>query len=453
MDGSIWICRVQCSKHLLKLTMHLKYRKTCRACGSTALTKVIDLGVQHLQGGFIDPKAPVDYSNRKIPMSLVRCNSSIDEKACGLLQTDHGVPPELMYRRYWYRSGTNQTMKSHLQSIVHTAANMHAEVIRNALDIGCNDGTLLSYYDSKTKLVGIDPSNVIPEDDDRITYIRDFFPSEELRVRHPDTKFDVITSIAMFYDLDDPSSFVKEISRLLSSNGLWVVEVSYMPQMIEQGSYDSICHEHLLYFSLASLELLFSKNDLQIVRAELNEMNGGSIRCFVTHKSCLKYKNEKDLEFLQRIRVKEFDQELDADKPYINFQRLVEQNRRDLSELIKSLRFQGKRIHLYGASTKGNTILQWCNISSKEIDCAADRNPAKNGLITPGSRIPIVSEEQSRAMNPDYYLVLPWHFRAEFLERERESIERGVKFIFPIPTVEVFGRDDSRLSDQSPLLG
>jgi SAM-dependent methyltransferase len=429
--------------------MHLKYRKTCRACGSTSLTKVIDLGVQHLQGGFLDPKAPVDYSNRKIPMSLVRCDSSVDEKACGLLQTDHGVPPELMYRRYWYRSGTNQTMKSHLESIVYTAANMHAGVISNALDIGCNDGTLLGFYDSNTKLVGIDPSNIIPESNDAVTYIRDFFPSEELRVKFPSSKFDVITSIAMFYDLDDPGAFVAEIARLLSPNGLWVVEVSYMPQMIEQGSYDSICHEHLLYFSLASLEGLFEKHNLQIVRAELNDMNGGSIRCFVTHKSCLDYKNEEDLSYLQLIRVKEFDQELDTNQPYLRFQALVEENRHELSELVRYLRAQGKKIHLYGASTKGNTILQWCNLTADEIEYAADRNPAKNGLITPGSRIPIVSEEESRSMNPDYYLVLPWHFRAEFLERERDAIARGVKFIFPLPRVEIFGKDGAKSSDRS----
>jgi SAM-dependent methyltransferase len=418
--------------------MHLIHRKTCRVCGSSALTRVIDLGDQYLQGSFVKP-GKEDPPRRRIPTVLVRCDPSRDEHACGLLQMECTVPPQVLYSSYWYRSGTNQTMRSHLRRIAEQAASLLNKPEARVLDIGCNDGTLLTCYPAPFLKVGIDPSDIASEITGDITVIRDIFPSGELRTRLPGVLFDIITSIAMFYDLEDPVMFVRGITDLLAPDGLWVFEMSYMPQMLRMNSYDTICHEHLEYYSLAVIEKILRLADLKIVNCELNNINGGSIRCFAAHTNSFAYKREDHLQNLRILRQEEFDMELDSDKPYRNFQDHINVHREELLSLLRRLKREGKKIHVYGASTKGNTILQWCGIDNRIVDAAADRNPDKRGAFTLGTEIPIISEEESRALHPDYYLVLPWHFRDEFLEREKESMRRGIKMIFPLPTIEVIG--------------
>jgi len=416
--------------------MHLIYRKTCRVCGSTSLTKVVDLGEQYLQGSFVKPGKEMP-PQRKIPTVLIRCDSSKDEKACGLLQLAHSVPPTILYSAYWYRSGTNQTMRDHLKGIAHEAENMVNVQRARVLDIGCNDGTLLNFYPEKFIKFGIDPSDVAQEIKGDITAIQDLFPSERLSAESRGEKFDLITSIAMFYDLEDPVEFVRNIKKNLSSEGLWIFEMSYMPTMLKMNSYDTICHEHLEYYSLAVLEHILRRAGMKIVRISMNAINGGSIRCHATHENNYKFDNREYKTSLDMVRQEEFELELDTDKPYKIFQERINVHREDLSALLKGLKAKGKKIHIYGASTKGNTILQWCGINNSLIDFAADRNPDKDGARTLGTDIPIISEEKSRAMHPDYYLVLPWHFKTEFLEREKDALDRGVGMIFPLPTIEI----------------
>jgi SAM-dependent methyltransferase len=418
--------------------MHLIHRKSCRVCGSTALTKVIDLGEQYLQGSFVKPGKEMPPT-RKIPTVLVRCNPSIDENACGLLQMENSVPPEVLYSAYWYRSGTNQTMRSHLKSIVDEAVSMVKKPNARVLDIGCNDGTLLKSYPKSFVKFGVDPSDVAQGVGGGITVVQDVFPSEELVSRAKGKKFDIVTSIAMFYDLEDPVEFTRRIKQVLAPDGIWIFEMSYMPSMLKLNSYDTICHEHLEYYSFAVLEKIMRRAEMRIVNATLNNINGGSIRCFAAHAGQFKFKNPAFLQRLNELRQQEFDLELDTDKPYRNFQDHINIHRQELSTLLRTLRKEGKKIHLYGASTKGNTILQWCGIDNRIIDAAADRNPDKFGAFTLGTDIPIISEEESRKMRPDYYLVLPWHFKAEFLEREKESLRRGIKMIFPLPVIDIIG--------------
>ena len=210
--------------------------------------------------------------------------------------------------------------------------------------------------------------------------------------------------------------------------------------MLIMNSYDTICHEHLEYYSLAVLEYILRKCNMKLIKATLNDINGGSIRCYATHTSNFQFKNHQDVHSLSKLRREEFDMELDSDKPYKNFQDRVDAHKNELSSLLKELRRQGKKIHIYGASTKGNTILQFCGIDNSIIDYAADRNPRKYGARTLGTEIPIISEAESREMNPDYYLVLPWHFKKEFLERERKTLDKGVGMIFPLPTIEIVKR-------------
>jgi SAM-dependent methyltransferase len=416
--------------------MHLIHRTTCRVCKSSALTKVIDLGEQYLQGSFFKPGRQVPPM-RRVPTSLVRCNPELDERACGLLQTEHTVPPEVLYSVYWYRSGTNATMTNHLRGIAEEAAALLGRPAARVLDIGCNDGTLLAAYPKSYEKFGIDPSDLANEVPAEITVIHDLFPSDDLFAALDGKLCDVVTSIAMFYDLEDPIAFARAIKRVLSPEGLWCVEMSYMPTMLRMTSYDTICHEHLEYYSLAVLEHIMREAGLRLVNVSLNSINGGSIRCYATHADNRKYRRDEFQANIKQLRKEEFDLELDTDKPYRYFQERVNVHKQELVALLKKLRGEGKRIHAYGASTKGNTILQWCNIDSRLVECAAERNPDKYGARTLGSDLPIVSEEESRKAKPDYYLVLPWHFRDEFVEREKALLAAGVGMIFPLPTIEI----------------
>jgi SAM-dependent methyltransferase len=374
--------------------MHLTFRKSCRVCGSTALTQVINLGDQYLQGSFVKPGKEMPPM-RKIPLSLVRCDPTKDEKACGLLQMEHTVPPEILYSSYWYRSGTNNTMRNHLKGIVEEAVSILNKSSGSVLDIGCNDGTLFDFYQEGFRKYGVDPSDVAQEiDKQAVTVIQDIFPSDELLSCLQETKMDIITSIAMFYDLEDPIAFAKGIK----------------------------------------------KSGMKIFNVTLNDINGGSLRYYAIHTTNFRNRNEEYLQNIRAMHQAEFDMELDTDKPYKNFQDRINVHREELIALLKKLKTEGNKIHIYGASTKGNTILQWCGIDNKLIDCAAERNPEKYGAHTLGTDIPIVSEAESRALNPDYYLVLPWHFKEEFIEREQETLQRGTKLIFPLPKIEIISK-------------
>lgn len=417
--------------------MHLTFRKSCRVCGTTALTQVISLGDQHLQGSFVKPGKETPPM-RKIPLSLVRCDLTKDENACGLLQMEHTVPPEVLYSAYWYRSGINSTMRNHLGGIVEEAVSILDQSGGAVLDIGCNDGTLLGFYSKEFQKYGIDPSDVAREiDKQEATVIQDMFPSEEFLKCIGDKKMDIITSIAMFYDLEDPVAFARGIKNVLSPDGIWIFEMSYMPMMLQMTSYDTICHEHLEFYSLAVIEYILRQSGMKVFNAALNDINGGSLRCYATHGANFKYKKDLFLKNIRAMHQAEFDLELDTDKPYKDFQDKINVHRNELNALLKKIKAEGKTIHVYGASTKGNTILQWCNIDHKMIDCAAERSPDKYGAHTLGTDIPIVSEAESRALNPDYYLVLPWHFRNEIIEREQEMLKRGTQLIFPLPRIEI----------------
>jgi hypothetical protein len=420
--------------------MHLTYRKTCRVCGSSSLAPAINLGEQYLQGSFVKPGKELPPM-RKIPCEIVRCNPTADENACGLLQMKHSVPPAILYAAYWYRSGTNNTMRAHLQTIAEQAMNLWAQPQATVLDIGCNDGTLLKNYPANFIKYGVDPSDVAQEaTGENLRVIQDVFPSKQLTDSLGEGKIDIITSIAMFYDLENPIEFCVGIKNLLSENGIWAFEMSYMPEMLRLNSYDTICHEHLEYYSLAVIEKILKLAGLQLFEVSFNDINGGSIRCLATHADNVKYNTPENQRLINQIRGQEFDLALDTNAPYLEFQKRIEGEREALRSLLINLKTEGKRIHIYGASTKGNTILQFCGVNNEIIDCAAERNPDKYGARTLGTDIPIVSEAESRAMNPDYYLILPWHFKAEFIEREREMLDKGVGLIFPLPTIEIVKR-------------
>ena len=362
-----------------------------------------------------------------------------NQDGCGLVQLRHTVPGSILYRSYWYRSGVNQTMTRNLHEIAAQAEAMvglrPGDLV---VDIGCNDGTLLDgYTTADLRHLGFDPSDQARYAVEKgYDVVRDFFSREGLRARYADQQARVITSIAMFYDLEAPRAFVADVANALAEDGVWVIELHYLAMMLERNEFDVIVHEHLEYYSLAVVERLLAESGLAVVRAELNEINGGSVRLFIRRAG--RYAAEgADAAALSDLRIKEFEMALDAPEPYERFAAAAVKVRDELSALCRSLVADGKTIHVYGASTKGNTILQYAGLGVDLIPYAADRNPDKHGSETIGTNIPIISEERSRELAPDYYLALPWHFLDEFLEREREFLDRGGRFIVPMPEVRV----------------
>jgi hypothetical protein len=402
---------------------------------------VLSLGDHRIAGAFADPHGgqPVQ---RAIPLELVRCDMTEDQDACGLIQTRHTVPGAILYSSYWYRSGVNRTMTENLHGIARAVESIiPIEPGDLVVDIGCNDGTLFDGYAPKgLRYIGFDPSDVSRYAVEKgYDVVRDFYSFEGLRRRRPEQKAKAITSIAMFYDLEHPRAFVADVAQALAEGGIWVMELHYLPTMLEANAFDAIVHEHLEYYSLAVIERLIGEGGLEVVAGELNDMNGGSIRLFIGHAG-EHVSTPEQAEQLRQMRVREFELALDSPQPYEEFRQRVENIRDDLVALCRRIHDEGKTIHVYGASTKGNTILQYAGIDHSLIAAAADRNPDKWGSETIGTKIPIISEEESRAAAPDYYLALPWHFLDEFLEREREFLDRGGKFIVPLPEVRVIDR-------------
>ncbi len=419
--------------------MQVVQRTSCRICGSKALTPIISLGEQVLASVFVLENAPVDLPTRKVPLDLIRCDPHLDEHACGLVQLRHSYPKELIYGNYWYMSGINQTMKDALAEIVQRAKEFVSLGVGDIfLDIGCNDGTLLRACDvTGANLVGFDPASNLAQPDEPFLRVVDFFSASIFRqVRGPSALAKAITSIAMFYDLEDPEAFVRDVASILYPDGIWIIQVADLPGMLLTNMYDNICHEHLLYLHLAPIERVLATAGLRLVDLEMNSVNGSSYRLFIRHQSG-PVPTADGFARLQARRALEFIMKLDESEPYDRFHDAVVSNRHSLQNLLRFLNKEGKLVLGYGASTKGNVILQYCDVNPGLLPYIADRNPRKHGARTFGTNIPIVSEEKARAMNPDYFLVLPYHFLPEMLEREKAFIARGGRFIVPVPSVRL----------------
>ncbi len=410
----------------------MKYSEiqACRISGSNNLISVLDLGTQALTGVF--PRSP-DEKLTAGPLRLVWCPDS------GLLQLQHTYDLEEMYGdNYGYRSGLNQSMVSHLQQKVN-----HLERIRSlkrgdiVVDIGSNDATLLKAYSNKgLQRVGIDPTGTkfIEFYEQGIELIPEFFSADSYRHKFPDRNAAVVTSISMFYDLESPMDFVRDIYEILDHDGIWHFEQSYMPTMLRMNSYDTVCHEHLEYYSLGVVKSLLEACDLKVVDVQMNSVNGGSFAVTAARTSSSLQPNNTLINWLlgQEDRMG-----LHTPKPFRQFEERVFQHREDLRRLILDLNSDGKKVMGYGASTKGNVVLQFCGLTPEHIPCIAEVNPDKFGSYTPGTHIPIMSEKEVRQMRPDYMLALPWHFRNSIVQREAEYLAAGGKLIFPMPEIEI----------------
>lgn len=407
----------------------LKEINHCRNCQSTNLTEVLSLGEQVLTGVF--PKSK-DEKITKGPLDLVWCQN------CGLLQMKQSYSLDEMYgENYGYRSGLNKSMVQHLSlkiAFLEKLANPEEDDL--VIDIGSNDATSLKAYKSKCKKVGIDPTGVKFKKyyTDDITLIPDFFSAKVFKEKFGEQKAKIITSIAMFYDLEEPQSFVRDIESVLADNGIWHFEQSYMPSMLRTNAYDTVCHEHLEFYSFKVVKEMLENNGLKVIDVQMNAINGGSFAVTACKKDA-DYKENTPI--INWMLQQEDDLGLCTPKPYRDFEERVFKHRKNLKELIEALTRDGKKVFGYGASTKGNVLLQFCGLTEKEIPYIAEVNEDKFGSYTPGTLIPIISEEEAKNMNPDYFLVLPWHFKHNILEREKEYIENGGKFIFPMPEIEI----------------
>uniref|UniRef100_UPI004049B8A7 class I SAM-dependent methyltransferase n=1 Tax=Flavobacterium sp. TaxID=239 RepID=UPI004049B8A7 len=401
----------------------------CRISKSQNLITVLSLGEQYLTGVF-----PGNKSEKitKGPLDLVWCPDS------GLLQMKHSYSLDEMYgENYGYRSGLNASMVAHLQQKIHTLEKLvllsDSDLV---IDIGSNDATSLKSYSGNHKKVGIDPTGLKFKEHytDDITLIADFFTADKFIEKFGPMRAKIITSIAMFYDLESPVDFIVDIEKCLADDGIWHFEQSYMPSMLRTNSYDTICHEHLEFYSFKVVKNMIESQGLRIVDVQMNDINGGSFAVTVCKKYAAHKSNTTVINWLLK---QEDDIQLDTPKPYREFEERVFKHRKNLTELIKALVADGKKVFGYGASTKGNVLLQFCGLTEKEIPYIVEVNPDKFGKYTPGTLIPIISEEEAKAMNPDYFLVLPWHFKNNILSREKEYIKKGGKFIFPLPEIEI----------------
>lgn len=400
----------------------------CRICGNTSLERVLDLGEQMLTGVFPNKRnADVTVG----PLSLVKCAG--EEGVCGLLQLEHSYDLGEMYgENYGYRSGLNASMVAHLQRKVDRIARcVELKPGDLVVDIGSNDSTTLRAYSHPgLTLVGIDPTGIKFREyyPDHVELISDFFSSALLEQRFPGRKAKIVTSFSMFYDLPAPMEFMQQVADVLADDGIWVFEQSYMPLMLETNSYDTVCHEHLEFYALRQIKWMADLVGLRIVDVEFNDVNGGSFSITVAKGS------EAVPGHVQKILDDEDAAGLSTLAPYRAFERRVRRSRDELLAFVDDVRAKGKTVAALGASTKGNVLLQYCGLGRSRLSAVGEVNPEKFGCFTPGTWIPIVPERELLAQQPDYLIVLPWHYRRFF---EQSPAFAGAQLVFPLPTLEV----------------
>ena len=396
-----------------------KIIQKCRLCHSAKLTEVVKIKKQFIASTFVKTNKGNPKAKIKIPLTVLLCRS------CGLVQLKETETPDLLYESYFYRSNVSNTMNRDLHDVVNDTCSQVKLKKRDAvLDIGCNDGLMISMFPNYLKRVGIDPAKNIDWShlDKSIKIINDYFPSPQLKRNF----FKIITSTAMFYDLDDPNMAVKQIKNLLAPDGILCIQVSYLYDTIKDMNFYDICHEHLEYYSLKTLSSLMDRNGMSVFEASINAVNGGSLRVMVAHKESRR-PTSRNLEYLL---LREKVLQLEDPKTYDTFLDLIKLNTQRVKSYIESQK--GLVIGL-GASTKGNVLLQLCGIDKKILPYISERNLFKVGLRTLGTDIELISEEEARKLQPDCMFVIPWNFKNEIIEREKEYIVKGGKLLFIMP--------------------
>ena len=401
--------------------------KKCRICESSKLINLFSLGKLSFTGKFPSKKQNI----KKAPIELILCQT------CKLVQLAHNFDLKYLYGPdYGYRTGINKTMLNHVKNVVKSLSKK--VLLKNkdwVLDIASNDGSLLNSYRRGIITFGIDPIlNKYKKNYKDISYhISNFFSAKEI-MQKTQKKFKIITALSVFYDATDPNIFLRDVKKILDKDGIFLLEFADLSSIIKYKMFDTICHEHLEYYSSKIINDLTKKHKLRIVDIKQNEINGGSKQYLICHNNS---KIKSNLKKIKNILKNENNQKLDKVYTYKKFIKEVNRSKSKLYKKLNHLIKKGKTVHCYGASTKGNVLLQYYGINNKLIKFAAERNKNKYGFYTPGSNIKIISEKLSRSLNPNYYLVLPWHFKKEILRRELKSRKKGTKFIFPLPKLNI----------------
>jgi len=412
----------------------------CRICGSTALTEVIKLSPQFLSPTFVQSNERNELSQIKVPLTVVLCDKSKNPNACGLVQLKETVNPDLLYTNYFYRTAVNDTMRKDLNELVNT---FQTKVKLNdndiVVDIGANDCTMLSYFPENTVRIGVEPAKNIDWSslNKSIKVVNDYFSGKSLKSILNGKKVKAFTCCAMFYDLHDPNSFVSDIKSLLTEDGVWCIQLSYIVLMIKNLNFYDICNEHLEYYSLQTLSNLMERHGLEIFDAETNAVNGGSLRVYISHKE----RNEEKSESLKKLIEIEEGMKLYDSRTYKDFYQSMENLATKVRSYLLNDIKNGNKVLGLGASTKGNVLLQFFGIDKTALPYISERNPMKVGLKTLGSDIELISEEHARSLNPSCMLVLPWYFKKEIVEREQEYIKNGGKLLFPMPYPHLVTKD------------
>ena len=401
----------------------------CRICKGNTLTDVIHLGEQYITSRFPNKG---DFSTPKTPIDLCLCND------CGLLQLRQSTQSSELYEyEYGYRSGISNTMKEHLklyQEEIESMISLQPGDI--VLDIGSNDSTMLQYYSSQYKRIGMDPTGKQFEQYyHEVELVADYFTKNNFVAKYGDCKCKVVSSISMFYDLPDPVQFAQDIYDILDDDGIWTCEQSYVLTMLEQNSFDTICHEHLEYYGLHQIQKIAEMSRFKIIDVKFNSCNGGSFRIYFCKNISTKY--TENIEYIQSILQNEIQHKINDPQTYLDFMKKCDEEMNKLCNLIRTIQQNQQQIWIYGASTKGNCLLQYANIDASMVPYAVERNPQKIGKMTP-TGTEIIGEEQMRTTPPEFLLVLPWHFREEIIKRESIYLENGGQLVFPLPTMEIY---------------
>lgn len=402
----------------------------CRVCGNEHYYTVLDLGDQYLSGIF--PKFVNDDMYRG-PLKLVKCDETVG--GCGHVQLEHTFDLSTMYgEEYGYRSGLNASMVKHLQGKYENIVNfLNLQKRDLVIDIAGNDGTFLGFFSPELKLVSIDPTSkkFSKYFKNHVDYIADFFTEKTYKKYFGEQKAKLVTSFSMFYDLEDPCQFAKEVNAILDSEeGIWVLEQSYMPEMLRVNSFDTVCHEHLSYYGMRQIKYIMDQAGLKIIDFEFNDVNGGSISVVVANKNS---KHEETTQMLNDLIQEELDLKLDTAEPWNDFSSRIEDCRVKFWELINQCKNDGLKIAALGASTKGNVTLQTWGVSSDDIKVVGEVNPDKDGSFTPGTWIPIRNENDV-IDEYDVFVILPWHFKNFFINNLKF---KGKKLLFPLPNAEI----------------
>ena len=412
------------------MTTIVSYLQNCRICKNNELLDVIFLGEQYITSRF-----PVygDFSTPKTSIVLCMCQQ------CCLIQLRETTDSSELYEyEYGYRSGISNTMRTHLKSYQEEICSVvHLEEGDTIVDIGSNDSTMLQYYGNKFRRIGVDPTgSQFEEHYGEVELLPTYFNYDNFTNCFGETKCKMVSSISMFYDLPDPVQFAKDIHSVLKEDGIWTCEQSYLLTMIKTNSIDTICHEHLEYYALHQIKEIADRADFKIIDVKFNHCNGGSFRIYFAKKESAFY--QENTELISRILKEEKEYGIMNASLYTNFVESCQTQVKYLKDFIETVNKNGKKVYVYGASTKGNCTLQYADLGEKDMKYAVERNPRKVGKMT-CTGIEIISEETMRENPPDYLLVLPWHFRDEILERERDFLEGGGQFIFPFPYFEIVG--------------